>query len=67
MNPSPRSLRVNAILTAAWALAFAVVVGERYVDALVPAVPRSLGVATTVVALIGALLFTAKYPDRTRP
>ncbi|HVZ85903.1 MAG TPA: hypothetical protein VHG72_02985 [Polyangia bacterium] len=61
---TPRFLQVNVVLTAAWAAAFAVVVASDMLMLWAPAVPRAVGIATTVAALAGALVFTTRYPPR---
>jgi hypothetical protein len=63
---SPAFLKVNRTLTAAWALAFAFLVASDMLMLRAPAVPRAVGIATTVAALLGALIFTSRYPARAR-
>jgi hypothetical protein len=63
---SPRFLRTNYLISGAWALAFAVMAATEYAMVFVPALPHRLGVALIVVALLGALRFTRRYPGGLR-
>lgn len=64
---SPGFVRTNYAITAVWALAFAVMVIADFVLLFVPELPSRVGiVATTVVALVGAIKFTGWYPERAR-
>ena len=62
----PRFLRTNTIITAAWALAFLVMVIASLVMLYVPGAPSSTGIIATVVALIAAGRFTGWYAERAR-
>lgn len=62
----PGFLRVNNVITAAWALAFALMVAADVLMLYVPTVPLWVGVATTVVAIVGAIRFTQWYSQRAR-
>jgi hypothetical protein len=62
----PIFIRTNYIITFVWTLAFVVMVAA---DALMfyrPDVPTYIGIIATIVALVGALRFTAWYPQRLR-
>jgi hypothetical protein len=61
---SPRFLHTNDVITGAWALAFACMVAADFVMAYVPGVPLWIGIAVTVLALLGAYQFTGWYPKR---
>ncbi|WP_413626461.1 hypothetical protein [Luteibacter sp. Lutesp34] len=61
---SGRFLRTNYILTAAWALAFAIMVSIELAMLFVPTLSHRLGVTVIVLALFGALRFTDWYPSR---
>jgi hypothetical protein len=62
----PSFIKTNNVLTAAWALAFAGMVLADIAMVYLPSVPLWVGVATTVVALLGAVKFTQWYPDHVR-
>jgi hypothetical protein len=61
---SPEFVRINYVITAAWAGAFAVMVAADLVMLYVPTLPRWVGIAATVAALYGAFSFTDWYPKR---
>ncbi|MGV1793468.1 hypothetical protein [Rhizobium sp. A37_96] len=61
---SPQFMRTNYVITAAWALAFFVLVTADIVLLYVPALPPRIGIISTIVALIAAVKFTAWYPER---
>lgn len=63
---SPRFLRTNYVITAAWALAFAVLVLADLLMLYLPAVPMSFGILITVAALVAAFKFTSWYPSRAK-
>jgi hypothetical protein len=63
---SPVFIRTNYIITAAWALAFGVMVAADLVLIYLPQWPRHIGILATVAALVAAIKFTAWYPDRVR-
>jgi hypothetical protein len=60
----PRFLRMNMVLSAAWALAFVVVIAADLLMLLQPALPLAVGIAITVAALGAALRFSSWYPAR---
>lgn len=62
----PEFIRTNYVITAAWALAFAVMVVTELVLLTLLNVRRRIGVIATVLALVGAVKFTGWYPERTR-
>lgn len=61
---SPEFLRTNYVISAAWALAFALMVAAELALLYVPAVPRRVGIIVIVLALAGAVKFTGWYPER---
>ncbi|MBK1660423.1 DUF3159 domain-containing protein [Paracraurococcus ruber] len=63
---TPEFRRANLVVTAVWALAFAVMVAAELVLLLLPGVPRGIGIAAIVLALVGAVKFTGWYPDRVK-
>jgi len=63
---SPQFLRTNYVITAVWALAFAVLVIADLVLLYVPALPPRIGIIATIVALIAAVKFTGWYPERAK-
>ncbi|MEJ1978243.1 MAG: hypothetical protein WDN49_21100 [Acetobacteraceae bacterium] len=63
---SPEFLRVNNVLTAAWALAFAVMVAAEAALLYLPEAPRRAGVIAIILALVGAVKFTGWYPEHAR-
>jgi hypothetical protein len=60
----PAFLRVNYVITAVWAAAFAVMVIADLVMLYVPSVPLRVGVWVTILAIFGAYRFTEWYPSR---
>lgn len=60
---SPTFLRINDVITAVWALAFAVMVAADVVLAYMPELPPRYGIIVTVLAILGAVKFTQKYPE----
>jgi hypothetical protein len=62
----PAFVRTNYVITAAWALAFAVMVVAEAAMLYVPGVPKRAGVIVTVLAIYGAFRFTDSYPKRRR-
>lgn len=62
---SPEFLRTNYLISAVWALAFAVLVAADLVLIYLPDLHR-FGIIVTVLALAGAFKFTASYPERLR-
>lgn len=61
---SPRFVRTNYVISAAWAVAFGILVLADIVMAYVPALPHSAGVIATAAALYAAVKFTAWYPEQ---
>jgi hypothetical protein len=61
---SPEFIRTNYVISGIWALAFAVLVAADLVLLCVPSLPPRIGIIATVLALVGALKFTAWYPER---
>ena len=62
---SPEFLRTNYVISAVWALAFAVLVAADLVMIYLPDLHR-FGIIVTVIALVGAFKFTASYPEQRR-
>jgi hypothetical protein len=62
----PEFIRTNYIVTTAWAVAFAVIVAADALLLYAPQVPAAVGIAVTVLALLGAIRFTTWYPARVR-
>jgi len=60
---SAEFLRTNNIISGVWALAFATMVVAELAILFVPQVPRRLGIMVIVLALAGAVKFTAWYPE----
>ncbi len=59
--------RINYVLTAIWAITFAIVVGADLLLVFAPHVPARVGVIITIAALVGAVKFTGWYPTRGEP
>ena len=59
-------VRTNYVITAAWGLAFAVMVVAELALLTVPSMPPRLGIAAIILALVGAVKFTDWYPDRVK-
>ncbi len=59
----PEFLRTNYVITAAWALAFAVMGAAELALLYMPNVPHCSGILAFLAALIGAVKFTGWYPD----
>lgn len=62
---SPEFLRTNYVISAAWALAFVVLVIADLVMVYLPDLHR-YGIIVTILALVGAFKFTARYPAQRR-
>ena len=62
----PEFVRTNHVITAVWALAFAVMVVAELVLLYVPDIPPRAGIVAIVLALVGAVKFTGWYPERRR-
>jgi hypothetical protein len=63
---SPTFVRTNYVLTAAWAVAFLVLVLADLLLLKMPSVPKAVGIVIIVAALYGAFKFTSWYPERVR-
>lgn len=57
-------LHTNDVISAVWALAFAVLIAADLVLLTMPELPPRFGIIATVLALVGAFKFTAWYPNR---
>ncbi len=62
----PEFIRTNYVITAAWALAFLVMVAAELALLTMPAMPRRVGVIAIILALVGAIKFTGWYPERAK-
>lgn len=62
----PEFVRANYVITVAWGLAFAVMVGADVAMLYLPTLPSWVGVAATVMAIAGAIAFTGRYPAHIR-
>jgi hypothetical protein len=63
---STEFIRTNYVITAVWALAFALMVIAELALLYVPNLPKRAGVIAIVVALVGAVKFTGWYPQHIR-
>ena len=63
---NPVFVRTNYIITGVWAVAFAVMVIADVSLLRIPAVPASISIIATVLALVGAIQFAGWYPRRVR-
>jgi intracellular septation protein A len=63
---NPQFIATNYRISAAWTLAFLVLVLADIVMAFYPAIPLWIGIAVTILALAGAIWFTRWYPQRVR-
>jgi hypothetical protein len=61
---SPEFVRTNYVITAVWAVAFAVMVIAEAAILYVPSLPQRAGVIATILAIYGAFRFTMDYPKR---
>lgn len=59
---TPRFLRVNYVISTAWAVAFSVLALADVLMAYFPTLPHDAGIALTVVAIVAAMKFTKWYP-----
>ncbi len=60
----PEFIRINYVITAVWAGAFAVMVLADLLLLYVPEVPAGVGLFLTVAAIVAAVKFTSWYPKR---
>ncbi|MGH6883546.1 MAG: hypothetical protein ACREFM_21665, partial [Hypericibacter sp.] len=63
---SPGFVRTNYVITGAWAVAFLVMVVADLILLYMPEWPSRIGIIATIVALVGAVKFTAWYPEHRR-
>jgi hypothetical protein len=63
---APEFVHTNYVITAVWALAFAVMVAAELALLTVPSMPPRIGIAAVVLALIAAVKFTGWYPERVK-
>ncbi|HVP83931.1 MAG TPA: hypothetical protein VMS78_04330 [Rhizomicrobium sp.] len=63
---TPQFVRTNYVITAVWALAFAVMVVAELALLKMPDLPPRIGILAIVFALVGAVKFTGWYPDRVK-
>jgi hypothetical protein len=63
---SPVFLRLNDVLTSAWAAAFGVLVAADLLMIYVPSVPLTVGIVVTIAALAAAIWFSRWYPEKVR-
>jgi hypothetical protein len=61
---TPGFVRTNYVITAVWALAFAMMVAAELVLLYLPGIPPRAGIIAIVLALVGAVKFTGWYPER---
>ncbi len=59
---SPQFIRTNYIITAVWAVAFAVMVIAEAAILYVPTISPRVGITVTILAIYGAFRFTTSYP-----
>lgn len=62
----PIFIRTNYVITSVWTLAFVVMVAADALMLYRPDVPTYVGITATIVAIVGAVRFTAWYPQRLR-
>jgi hypothetical protein len=60
----PGFIQTNYVITAVWALAFAIMVVAEAAILYVPSVPAKVGTIVTILAIYGAFRFTEIYPQR---
>jgi hypothetical protein len=63
---SPGFLRTNYVVTAAWAVAFLIMVAADLILLYMSEWPPRIGIVATIVALVGAVKFTGWYPEHHR-
>lgn len=66
LSSSPEFTRTNYVITAVWALAFAVLVIADMILLYRPDLPPRIGIWLTIAALVGAVKFTSWYPEHKR-
>jgi hypothetical protein len=66
MQKSQEFVRTNYVITSVWALAFAAMVAADLILIYRPDLPARFGIFLTVLALLGAFKFTARYPEHRR-
>lgn len=66
VQQTPEFRRVNYVITAAWALAFAAMVVAEFCLLYVSGFPHGAGIVVIVAALVAAVKFTGWYPSRSR-
>ena len=59
-------IRTNYVITAVWALAFAVMIIAELALLYVPQLPRHVGIVVLALALVGAIKFTGWYPEHVK-
>lgn len=59
-------VRTNYVITAIWGAAFAILVAADLMLVYAPALPPQVAIGVTILALVGAVKFTAWYPQRAR-
>jgi hypothetical protein len=63
---SPEFVRTNYVISAAWAVAFGVLVLADVVMDFMPGLPTASSVVVTLLALVAAAWFTGWYPQQRR-
>jgi hypothetical protein len=63
---APRFLHANHVITWVWAAALAVLVAADAAAEYVPAIPVTVDVAVSILAIAGAIAFTSWYPAKLR-
>lgn len=63
---SQEFIRTNYVISTVWALAFVALVAADLVLLYAPGLPPRFGIILMVLALVGAVKFTAWYPDHRR-
>jgi hypothetical protein len=66
IHNTPGFIRTNYIITAVWAVAFAVMVIAEAAILYMPALPPRIGILATILAIYAAFRFTTEYPKRRR-
>lgn len=61
---TPAFQKTNNVITAVWALAFAILVVADLILIYRPDIPQHVGIWATIAALVGAFKFTKWYPQR---